>query len=170
MTEPLIPSADKFMLKLNTKAPSFSLLDQDGKTHSLIDYRGGWVLIYFYPKDDTPGCIKEACSIRYNWPKFEKLDCIVLGISADSVKSHEKFSKKYKLPFVILADHKKEIIKMYGAWQKKKFMGKEYMGIKRMSYLVNPEGAIVKVYPEVKAEKHADEVLSDLMSFYRDKK
>lgn len=150
------------MLKINTKAPDFSLPDQNGKMHNLPDYRGKWVLVYFYPKDDTPGCTKEACSIRDNWPKFEKLDCVVLGISVDSVKSHGKFSDKYKLPFILLADEKKEVVKKYGAWQKKNFMGKSYMGIKRISYLINPKGIVVKVYNDVKPAEHADEVLTDI--------
>lgn len=158
-SEPIIQS---IMLKSNTKAPNFSLPDQDGKTHSLTDYKGKWVLVYFYPKDDTPGCTKEACMIRDNLPMFENLDCVVLGISADSIKSHDKFVKKYRLPFLLLADEKKEIIKKYGAWQKKKFLGKEYMGIKRISYLIDPDGKIAKVYPDVKPAEHAEQVLKDL--------
>ncbi|OGN07655.1 MAG: hypothetical protein A3B86_02345 [Candidatus Yanofskybacteria bacterium RIFCSPHIGHO2_02_FULL_38_22b] len=150
------------MLKLNTKAPNFSLPDQAGEIHSLTDYKGKWVLVYFYPKDDTPGCTKEACMIRDNLPDFKKLNCIVLGISVDSVKSHGKFAEKYKLPFTLLADDKKEVVKKYGAWQKKKFMGKEYMGTKRISYLINPDGKIVKVYPDVKPAEHANEVIADL--------
>ena len=150
------------MLKTNTKAPNFSLSDQEGKTHSLADYKGRWVLVYFYPKDDTPGCTKEACMIRDNLPMFEKLDCVVLGISADSIKSHDKFAEKYKLPFTLLADDKKQVIKKYGAWQKKSFMGKSYMGTKRISYLINLDGKVAKVYPDVKPVEHADQVLKDL--------
>ena len=153
------------MLKPNTKAPDFSLPDQDGRMHSLADYKGKWVLIYFYPKDDTPGCTKQACVIRDNLPDFKKLDCVILGISVDSVKSHNKFAKKYKLPFTILADDKKEVVKKYGVWQKKNFMGKSYMGTKRISYLIDPEGKIDKVYPEVKPDDHADEVLRDIENF-----
>jgi len=100
--------------------------------------------------------------IRDNLPDFKKLNCIVLGISVDSVKSHGKFAEKYKLPFTLLADDKKEVVKKYGAWQKKKFMGKEYMGTKRISYLINPDGKIVKVYPDVKPAEHANEVIADL--------
>ena len=133
--------------------------------HSLADYKGKWVLIYFYPKDDTPGCTKQACVIRDNLPDFKKLDCVILGISVDSVKSHNKFAKKYKLPFTILADDKKEVVKKYGVWQKKNFMGKSYMGTKRISYLIDPEGKIAKVYPEVKPDEHADEVLRDIENF-----
>lgn len=152
------------MLKNNTKAPNFTLPDQERKMHSLAGYKGKWVLVYFYPKDDTPGCTKEACMLRDNLPDFEKLNCVVLGISADSAKSHSKFAKKYKLPFTLLADGKKEVIKKYGAWQKKIFLGKEYMGIKRMSYLINPDGKIAKVYSDVKPAEHAEEVLRNLKS------
>ncbi len=153
------------MLKIKMKAPNFSLPDQEGNIHSLTDYKGKWVLVYFYPKDETPGCIKEACAIRDSWPFFEKLGCVVLGISADSVKSHDKFVNKYKLPFILLADENKQVIKKYGAWQKKKFMGKDYMGIKRISYLIDPAGKIIKVYLDVKPPEHADEVLGDLKKF-----
>jgi|SRR3989344_183876 len=153
------------MLKTRIKSPDFSLHDQNGKIHSLKDYKGKWVLIYFYPKDDTPGCVKEACSIRDSWPDFKKIDCVVLGISVDSVKSHVKFSEKYKLPFILLSDENKEVVKEYGVWQKKKFMGREYLGTKRTSYLINPEGIIYKVYEDVKPEKHVEEVLKDLEFF-----
>ena len=153
------------MLKTKTKAPNFSLPDQEGKTHSLADYKGKWVLVYFYPKDDTPGCTKEACMIRDNLPVFERLDCVVLGIGGDSVKSHDKFAEKYKLPFILLSDERKEAIKKYGAWQKKIFMGKSYMGTKRISYLISPDGKVAKVYPNVKPAEHADEVLEDLKKF-----
>jgi len=149
-------------LKVGQLAPSFELTDQNGKTHNLSDIGGRWVLIYFYPKDDTPGCIKEACLIRGNFPKFGKLNIQVFGISADSVKSHKKFAQKYELPFTLLADEKKEVIKKYGVWAKKKFMGKEYMGILRTSFLINPEGIITRIYKDVKPDVHANEVLADM--------
>ena len=152
------------MLKLNSKAPNFSLPDQDGNIHSLNEYRDKWILVYFYPKDDTAGCTKEACVIRDNLPDFKKLNCVVLGISADSSESHEKFAKKYKLSFTLLADEEKRVIKKYGAWQKKKFMGREYIGIKRKSYLIDPDGKVAKIYLDVKPAKHAEEVLNDLKS------
>ena len=152
------------MLTTNSSAPNFSLPDQNGKIHSLGAYKGKWVLIYFYPKDDTPGCTKEACAIRDNLPNFKKLGCVVLGVSVDSVKSHAKFVVKYKLPFILLADENKEVVVKYGAWQKKSMMGKEYMGIKRMSYLIDPDGKVAKVYPDVKPAEHAEEVLKDLQS------
>lgn len=143
-------------------APSFSLPDQDGKVHTLADYRGRYVLLYFYPKDDTPGCTKEACAIRDADPDFSALDAVVLGVSADSVKSHKKFAEKYELTFPLLADEDKKIVHAYGVWGLKKFMGREYEGIFRVSFLIDPEGKIAKVYDPVKPELHAQEVLTDL--------
>lgn len=147
---------------LNKKAPNFSIPDQKGEIHKLSDYEGKWLLIYFYPRDNTPGCTKEACGIRDSFPEFAKLKASVLGISKDSVDSHKKFAKKFKLPFTLLSDENKEMLKAYGVWQKKKFMGREFMGIMRTSFLVNPHGKIVKVYENVKPTVHADEVLKDL--------
>jgi peroxiredoxin Q/BCP len=144
------------------KAIDFSLTDQNGKVHKLSSYRGSWVLLYFYPKDDTPGCTKEACGFRDHLNDLKKHDIVVLGVSADSVASHQKFAQKYNLNFPLLADEKKEVIKAYGAWGKKKFMGKEFEGILRVSFLINPEGDIVKKYDKVKPEIHAGEVLEDI--------
>jgi len=149
-------------LKIGIKAPAFSLPDQTGKTHALKDYLGQWVLLYFYPKDDTPGCTKEACSLRDNWNGFKKLKAQVLGASVDSVKKHAKFAEKYDLPFTLLADEAHELVDAYGVWAKKKFMGREYMGILRTSFLIDPQGKIAKIYEEVKPEGHAAEVLADL--------
>ena len=149
-------------MKLKQLAPNFSLPDQTGKIHKLSDYRGRWVLLYFYPKDDTAGCTKEACSIRDNFPAFQKMKVVVLGISADSVKSHAKFAKKYDLPFILLADEKKSVVKQYDVWRKKIFTGKSYMGILRTSFLINPAGRIAKIYEKVKPELHAKELLQDL--------
>lgn len=154
-------------LKLNSKAPNFTLPDESGKYHTLENYRGKWVLIYFYPKDDTPGCTKEACVLRDSFPQFEKINTIVIGISTDSESDHKKFKEKYKLPFILLSDSKKEVVLEYGVWQKKKFLGKEFTGIARTSFLLNPEGEIVKIYEKVKPAVHADEVLSDLQSFQK---
>ena len=153
------------MLKIKQKAPNFKLKDQKGKEQSLSDYRGQWVLVYFYPKDDTPGCTKEACVIRDNFPQFKKLKLKVFGISADSVKSHAKFADKYDLPFTLLSDEDKKVIRSYGVWAKKKFMGREYMGILRTSFLIDPNGKIAKIYENVKPAEHADEVLADLKEF-----
>ena len=148
--------------KVQSKAPAFKLLDQKGDSHALSDYKGEWVLLYFYPKDDTPGCTKEACAIRDSWKEFKKHNAVVLGISVDSVKSHEKFAAKYKLPFTILSDEKKEVVRKYGVWGNKKFMGRSYDGTFRTSFLINPTGKIVKIYEKVKPEIHAEEVLIDL--------
>src|SRR3989344_5502448 len=146
-------------MKVNQKAPEIKLPDQDGKIRKLSDWKVKRVLVYFYPKDDTPGCTKEACSIRDNFPKFNKLNCEVIGISVDSVKSHKKFAKKYGLKFILLSDEKKQAVKKYGVWAKKKFLGREYMGTLRTSFLINPQGKVVKVYENVKPDLHVDEVL-----------
>lgn len=147
---------------LGSKAPDFSLSDEAGQKHTLAQYSGQWVLLYFYPKDDTPGCTKEACALRDNLPAFKKLSCVVLGVSVDSEKSHAKFVKKYDLPFTLLADADKTVVEAYGVWGKKKFMGLEYIGTKRVSFLIDPQGKIAKVYEKVKPATHADEVLADL--------
>lgn len=144
------------------KAPDFSLPDQNGDDRSLSDYLGSWVLLYFYPKDDTPGCTKEACAIRDNLPAFDDIRAEVLGISADSEKSHKKFAEKYGLNFTLLSDEGMKVIKRYGVWGRKKMMGKEFDGINRTSFLIDPEGNIAKVYEKVKPETHAQEVLEDL--------
>lgn len=148
--------------KQGNLAADFTLLDQDGKSHTLSALRGKWVLLYFYPKDDTPGCTVEACGLRDNLPKFKRLKAKVFGVSVDSVKSHAKFAKKYGLPFTLLADEDKQVVKAYGLWGKKKFMGREYMGTNRTSFLIDPDGKIAKVYENVKPEAHAQEVLADL--------
>lgn len=140
----------------------FNLLDQDSKEHSLSDYLGKWVVLYFYPKDDTPGCTKEACNFRDGISQLQKLGAVVLGISKDSVKSHKKFAEKFQLNFPLLSDESKDVIKLYGAWGTKKFMGREFEGILRKTFLINSEGKIVKVYEKVNPTQHADEVLRDL--------
>ncbi len=143
-------------------APDFTLPDQDGKPHALSEYRNGWVLLYFYPKDDTPGCTTEACTIRDTFPDFGKLQATVLGVSIDTAASHKKFATKYRLPFMLLADAEKKVVKQYGVWGKKKFMGREYGGTLRTSFLIDPAGKIAKVYQDVKPAAHAAEVLHDL--------
>ncbi len=148
-------------LKQGTKAPEFELQDQSGTERKLSDYRGSWVLVYFYPKDDTPGCTKEACMIRDNFPSFKKLKLTVLGISTDSVKSHAKFAEKYELPFILLSDQDKKVVNAYGVWAEKKFMGRTYMGIKRVSFLLDPHGVVAKIYEVVRPAEHAEEVLAD---------
>ena len=154
-------------LKQGTKAPDFILPDQNGKTHTLSDYKGKMVLIYFYPKDDTPGCTKEACGIRKTFPDFKKLHTVVFGISGDSIAKHKKFAEKYSLPFVLLSDTEKKAIILYGVWGKKKFMGREYMGILRTSFLIDSNGVILKIYEKVRPDIHAEEVLNDLKTFQK---
>ncbi len=130
-------------------APTFTLLDQDGKEHTLAEYGGKWVLLYFYPKDDTPGCTIEACTIRDQFKDFTKIGAEVLGVSTDSVASHKKFAEKFELPFTLLADVNKEVVGMYGV-------------SKRTSFLIAPEGKVAKVYENVKPAEHAAEVIADL--------
>lgn len=150
------------MPALGTLAPDFTLLDQDGVAHTLSAHRGSRVLIYFYPKDDTPGCTKQACMLRDAMPELAKLDAVVFGISPDSVKSHRKFADKYGLPFTLLADEGHAVAEAYGVWGRKKFMGREYDGVFRTSFLIDEEGKVMRVYENVKPELHADQVLADL--------
>jgi thioredoxin-dependent peroxiredoxin len=152
---------------LHTAAPNFTLPDQDGVEHTLSRYAGKdsagkWVLLYFYPKDSTPGCTKQACVLRDAVPEFGKVDAVVFGISVDSIKSHKKFAEKYGLPFTLLADEDKKVVEAYGVWGKKKFMGREYLGTSRSSFLISPTGTIEKIYEKVRPEAHAEEVLRDL--------
>ena len=154
-------------LNINDLAPDFSLPDQDNKIHKLSDYKGKWVLLYFYPKDNTPGCTTEACTLRDAFEEFDRKNAVVLGVSADSPKSHAGFASKHKLPFTLLSDENKEVLTAYGVWAKKKFLGKEYMGILRNSYLIDPKGKIVKIYEGVKPAKHAEEVLVDLIKLQK---
>ena len=153
---------EELHLELGSKAPDFTLPDQNGDLHSLSAYRGQWVLLYFYPKDDTTGCTKEACAIRDEFPNFGQLNAVVLGVSVDPVASHKKFAEKYQLPFTLLADEHKKVVSLYHVWAKKQFMGREHDGTLRTSFLIDPEGDITKIYHEVKPEKHAAEVLKDL--------
>lgn len=145
-----------------TKAPDFTLPDQNGQEHTLKNYNGQWVVLYFYPKDDTPGCTKEACSFRDNFTPLKQAGIAVLGVSVDPVKKHIKFAEKYSLPFTLLSDENKGVVEKYGVWGKKKFMGREYMGTNRVTFLINPQGKIAKVYESVKPDRHAEEILEDL--------
>ncbi|OGI14270.1 MAG: hypothetical protein A2878_00335 [Candidatus Moranbacteria bacterium RIFCSPHIGHO2_01_FULL_54_31] len=149
-------------LKLKQKAPHFALPDQDGTEHTLKEYQGKWVALYFYPKDDTPGCAKEACSFRDGYAPLKRAGIAVLGVSADAVKSHQKFAKKFSLPFPLLADEEKTVVALYGVWGKKKFMGREYMGISRTTFLIDRTGKIAKIYENVKPDDHAAEILADV--------
>lgn len=144
------------------KAPNFNLQDQFDTTHSLKDYADKWIVLYFYPKDDTPGCTKEACSFRDEFSEIEKAGAVVLGVSKDSVKSHAKFAEKYNLNFPLLADTDMEVMKAYNAWGLKKFMGREFEGTLRKTFIINPEGEIVKEYPKVTPKDHAVQIIKDL--------
>ncbi len=149
------------LLPVGQVAPDFSLVDQNGKTHTLSEYKGKWVILYFYPKDDTPGCTKEACSFRDDILKLRKLGAQVLGVSLDSAESHARFAQKYGLPFPLLADEEGKVTEQYGALQS--------LGVvkfaKRYTYLIDPEGKIRKVYQKVDPSKHAGEIIADLEQF-----
>lgn len=149
-------------LKEGDAAPEFSAATNGGGKISLADYKGKHVILYFYPKDDTPGCTKEACAFRDHFVDFKKRGAIVLGISTDSVKSHDKFVEKFKLPFTLLADEAKQIVKAYGIWGEKSFMGRKYQGTHRVTFLIGPDGRIKKIWPKVKPDEHAQEVLAEL--------
>jgi peroxiredoxin Q/BCP len=144
------------------KAPSFNLLDQSGAPHALSDYAGKWVVLYFYPKDMTPGCTVEACNFRDNLGRLTGHGAVVLGVSADSVKRHAKFVDQQSLNFPLLADEDHAVCDAYGVWKRKKFMGREYDGIARTTIIINPVGEIAKQYDDVKVSGHVDEVLKDL--------
>lgn len=147
------------MIKEGTNAPAFKTTDANGETVNLKDLKGQKVVLYFYPKDDTPGCTKEACSFRDAWAKFKKRGITVLGVSPDSEASHKKFETKFKLPFTLLADKDHAIADAYGVWGEKKFMGRTYMGVLRTTFLIDEKGKIRKVFEKVKPEDHASEVL-----------
>ncbi len=148
------------MIPEKSPAPDFTLLDETGTAHKLSDYRGKDVVLYFYPKDDTPGCTTEACAFRDDYSDYEKAGLVILGLSADSPKSHLKFKNKYHLPFTLLSDEDHKICEQYGVWAKKKMMGREYMGILRTTYLISKEGLIKKVFEEVKPAGHSKEILA----------
>ncbi|OGH60768.1 MAG: hypothetical protein A2848_03325 [Candidatus Magasanikbacteria bacterium RIFCSPHIGHO2_01_FULL_50_8] len=154
------------MLHVGDPAPDFELKDQNDVAHTMREARGSWVVIYFYPKDDTPGCTKEACAIRDQFPQFKKLGITVFGVSIDSVKSHAKFIEKYSLPFTLLSDDEKKVVNAYGVWGTKKFMGREYMGTQRWSFLIDPDGKIARIYEDVKPEQHAEQLLTDLKELH----
>jgi peroxiredoxin Q/BCP len=148
------------MLKEGDKAPDFSSTDQNGKTVSLSDFKGKRVALYFYPKDDTPGCTKEACSFRDADDIYRSKDITVLGVSTDNEKSHQKFISKFQLPFDLLADVDKKIVEDYGVWGEKSMYGKKYMGTFRKTFLIDGDGKIVKIFDKVDVAAHADEVLA----------
>ncbi|RDI94531.1 thioredoxin-dependent thiol peroxidase [Meiothermus sp. QL-1] len=146
------------MLRPGEMAPGFALPDQEGRLHRLEDYRGRWVVLYFYPKDDTPGCTKEACAFRDEKGRLEELGAVVLGVSADDVQSHARFHAKYALNFPLLADLEKSVVRAYGAWGTKTMYGKVFEGVLRQTYLIDPEGRVAWVWEKVRPEAHAAEV------------
>ena len=150
------------MLEVGMKAPDFSLLDKDGNTVRLSDFQGKKVVLYFYPKDNTPGCTRQACAFAASYEQFKTQDAAVIGISKDSVASHLKFAQKYDLPFVLLSDPELQAFQAYGVWQEKKLYGKVSMGVVRTTYIINEQGIIEKVMPKVKPDTNAAEILAYL--------
>ena len=155
------------MIKENTKAPNFNLPSTSNKKYSLNDSIGKYLVLYFYPKDDTPGCTIETNEFNKLLSKFKKFECEVYGISKDSLKSHDKFKEKYKIKFDLLADEELKVLKKYKVWKKKKFMGREFMGVVRTTYLLDKKGQILKIWNNVKAKDHAEEVLETLKSIVK---
>jgi len=149
-------------LKEGDKAPDFTALTNGGGKVSLSDFKGKSVILYFYPRDNTPGCTKEACAFRDEFAAFKKKGAVVLGVSTDSAKSHDKFVEKQKLPFTLLADEDKKIVNAYGVWGEKNFMGMKFMGTNRVTFLIGSDGRIKKIWPKVKPAQHAEEVLASL--------
>ena len=150
------------MLEKGTKAPDFTLFDKDGNEVSLSDFFGKKIVLYFYPKDNTPGCTRQACAFAESFEKFKELDAAVIGISKDSVSSHVKFAEKYSLPFVLLSDPEHKVIEAFGAWQEKKNYGKTYFGTVRSTFIIDENGIIEKVMPKVKPDTNAAEILEYL--------
>ena len=150
------------MLQVGDKAPNFTLNDQEGNPVSLADFQGKRVVLYFYPKDNTPGCTRQACAFAGAYQGFKDKDVVVIGVSKDSVASHKKFAEKYELPFILLADPEKAVIQAYGVWQEKKNYGKVSMGVVRATYVIGPDGRIERVMPKVKPDTNAAEILAAL--------
>ena len=150
------------MLEVGMRAPDFTLPDKDGRMVSLSDFAGKRVVLYFYPRDNTPGCTRQACAFAAAYEAFKSMDAVVIGVSKDSVASHQKFAEKYGLPFVLLSDPELTAIQAYGVWQEKKSYGKVSMGVVRTTYVIDPEGVIEKVMPKVKPDTNAAEILAYL--------
>ena len=150
------------MLEVGTKAPEFTLPDKDGKPVSLTDFTGKKVVLYFYPKDNTPGCTRQACAFAEAYEEFKKINAVVIGVSKDSVASHQKFAEKHGLPFILLSDPELTAIQAYGVWQEKKLYGKVSMGVVRSTFVINENGMIEKVMPKVKPDTNAAEILAYL--------
>jgi len=157
-------NAPESKLKEGDKAPDFTAPANGGHKVSLTDFKGKPVVLYFYPKDDTPGCTKEACAFRDHFAEFKKKGAVVLGVSVDPVKSHDKFASKFKLPFTLVSDEDKTIVQAYGVWGEKQFMGRKYLGTHRVTFLIGRDGRIKRIWPKVKPEEHAEDVLAALES------
>lgn len=150
------------MLEVGSQAPDFTLLNQDGESVSLSDYRGKKVILYFYPKDNTAGCTKQACGFAEHYPQFIEKDAVILGVSKDSVTSHKKFKEKYELPFTLISDPELIAIMAYEVWKEKMMYGKKYMGVERTTYLINEDGIVMKAFSKVKAANNAKQMLDEL--------
>jgi peroxiredoxin Q/BCP len=148
--------------RVGEKAPNFSLPSTDGKTVSLSELKGKKVVLYFYPKDDTPGCTKEACSFRDNYSTIRRTGAVLLGVSADSIESHKKFEKKFSLPFPLLSDEAKKVVQAYGVWKEKSLYGRKFMGIERTTFIIDEQGKIAHIFEKVKVDRHTEEVLEKL--------
>lgn len=149
-------------LKIGDKAPDFSLMGDDGKEHSIKDFKGKKIVLFFYPKDDTSGCTKEACSFRDNTPLIKKRGAVVLGVSGDSVESHKKFVSKYDLNFVLLSNEDRSVLDAYGVWKEKSMYGRTFLGIERTTFIIDEHGKISYIFPKVKVDGHTEEVLNAL--------
>ena len=150
------------MLQINKKAPAINLPYVEGKKRTLKEFLGKRIVLYFYPKDMTPGCTTEACDFRDAFPNFKKLKAVVIGISPDSIERHKKFIEKYDLPFILLSDEKKTVLEKYGVWKEKNMYGRKYMGVVRTTVLIDEKGIVRKIYPKVKVKGHVEEVYNDL--------
>lgn len=152
------------MVSEGKKAPDFKLPDQSGKSVKLSDFRGKNVVLYFYPKDDTPGCTKEACNFRDDLPDFENLNAVIIGISPDPVTSHQKFAKKYDLPFILLSDEDKKVLEDYEVWKMKSMYGRNYMGVERSTFVIDKDGIVKKIFRKVQVDNHNSELLEALQN------
>ncbi|UCH65785.1 MAG: thioredoxin-dependent thiol peroxidase [Ignavibacterium sp.] len=150
------------MVKEGNKAPAITLKDQDREKVTLNDFKGKNIVLYFYPKDNTSGCTKEACNFRDDFPRFGKLNAVILGVSPDSVESHKKFAEKYDLPFKLLSDEKKKVIEKYGVWKEKSMYGRKYMGVERSTFIIDKNGNVNKIFRKVKVADHNKEITEAL--------
>lgn len=148
-------------LNINDQAPDFSLEDAAGKSYTLKEFRGKRVVLYFYPKDDTPGCTKEACAFRDDYHDYTDNGIVIIGVSGDNARSHKKFAEKFDLPFILLSDEDKNVMEAYGAWGEKSMYGRKYMGVLRKTFLIDEKGKIVKIYPKVNVNGHSEEILKE---------